>query len=262
MKKLISLTLILILSSGVFPGCKKSKVGEPPLLPPMESMTIDFSNFATLKKSAVLKGTENSNWEFAANAVGVWKLIITGTLAVPIASFKLAVDNDPVSLDASTWQWSYNASVASATYKVRLTGQVGANDVIWKMYITKEGTGAFSEFLWFEGTSGLNGTSGQWTLNQSPSSQGAMLRIDWTKTASSITNMKYTFIKSSDPFNTSFIEYLLTTGDLDASYTIHYYDGAKFSDVDVKWNTQTKNGRVKSLDYVGDTTGIAGMGIK
>src|SRR5450759_5440518 len=91
MKKILSLVLILILSTGFFTSCKKDK-GEPPVLPPQESMTIDFSNFATQKKSADLisdqKGTENSNWEFAATVAGVWNLLITTTLAVPVTSFK------------------------------------------------------------------------------------------------------------------------------------------------------------------------------
>ena len=91
MKKIFSLVLILILSAGFFTGCKKDK-GDPPILPPQESMTIDFSNFASAKKSVELisgqKGTENSNWEFAATVAGVWKLIINTTLAVPVAAFK------------------------------------------------------------------------------------------------------------------------------------------------------------------------------
>ena len=53
MKKLISTTLILILSIGFFATCKKDK-GAPPSLPPEESMFIDFSNFTTGKKSADL----------------------------------------------------------------------------------------------------------------------------------------------------------------------------------------------------------------
>jgi hypothetical protein len=216
-------------------------------------MTIDFSNFATLKKSSDLlfdqKGTENSNWEFAATVAGVWKLIITTTLAIPVTSFKLAVDQDPVFLEEKTWQWSYNVSVASVTYKARLTGQLGASDVIWKMYITREDAGGFPEFLWFEGTSKLDGTGGQWILYNSSQSPEAMLQIDWTKTGISIGTVKYSYVKN-DSFKNSYIEYGLTTSTLNAYYTIHYYNSLKFSDVNVEWNTTTKNGRVKSSEYM------------
>ena len=255
MERLFSLTLILILSAGLIISCKKDK-GEPPVLPAQESMIIDFSNFATQKKSADLlsdqKGTENSNWDFAATVAGVWNLIINTTLAVPVTSFKLAVDQDPVFLSEKTWQWSYNFSVASVAYKARLTGQIRTSEVLWEMYITKEGTGGFAEFVWFEGTSKSDGTGGQWILNQSSQSPGAMLQIDWTKTGTSVGSVKYTYVKNLDSFKTSYIEYGLTTSTLNAYYTIYYYTGLKFSDVNVEWNTTTHNGRVKCLEYLSD----------
>jgi hypothetical protein len=249
MKKIFSLILILILYTGFFTGCKKDK-GEPPVLPPQGSMMIDFDNFAAIKKSAGFKGTDISTWEFAASVADIWNLLITNTLIVPIASFKQAVDQDPVFVSDKLWQWSYNASVGGVTYKARLTGQIGDVNVTWKMYITKEGTGAFPEFLWFEGTSKLDGTGGQWTLYQSPSATGAFLQIDWTKSGSSIATIQYTFIKNGDAFKTSSILYGLRTGTYDAYYTVHYFNNVKFSDVDVEWNTTSANGRVRSSDYL------------
>jgi len=101
MKKLLSLTLCIILIAGFFSGCKKDK-GDPPSLPPVESMLIDFNNFISTSKSSEAgfenKGTENLNWETAALIAGTWRLIIATTLAIPVASFKVAVDQDPVYL--------------------------------------------------------------------------------------------------------------------------------------------------------------------
>jgi len=253
MKKLLSLTLILILSAVFLASCKKNK-GEPPVLPPLESMTIDFSNFATLKKSADLisdqKGTENSNWEFAATVAGVWKLLITTTLAIPVTSFKLAIDQDPVYLDNKTWQWSYNVSVAGVPYKARLTGQIRISDILWKMYITKDETGGFTDFLWFEGTSKLDGTGGQWILYQSSQSPEAMLQIDWTKTDTSIGKVTYTYVKN-DSFKNTYIEYGKTTDPLyDAYYKISFSNVRGIFVADVEWNTTTHNGRVKCSDYL------------
>jgi hypothetical protein len=255
MKKLLFLTLILILSVGFYTGCKKNDKGSPPVLPPQGSMSIDFSNFTTQKKAAepisVQKGTETSNWDFAATVAGVWKLIINTTLIIPVTSFKLAIDQNPVYLSDKTWQWSYNVTVVSDVYKARLTGQIRTSDVLWQMYITKEGTGGFTDFLWFEGTSKLDGTGGQWILYQSTASPVAMLQIDWTKTNNSIGTITYTYVKD-DPFKNSYIEYGLTTNTLDAYYTINYFNNLKFSDVNVEWSTTTHNGRVKSIDYLGD----------
>lgn len=256
MKKILTFTLIFFFLGALFTGCKKDK-GEPPILPPQESMSVDFSNFTNLKKSSELiydqKGTDNSNWEFASTSAAIWRLLITSTLIVPVASFKLAASQLPVYLSDKTWQWSYSVIVANINYKARLTGQIRATDVAWKMYITKEGSGGFTEFLWFEGTSKPDGSGGQWILYESFQSQAALLQIDWTKTGSSIGNIKYTLVKN-DAFKTSSLEYGLTSASLNAYYTIHYYNGLKFSDVNVEWNTTTHNGRVRSIDFIGDNT--------
>ena len=254
MKKIISPLLVLFVAIGIFYGCKKDK-GDPPVLPPAESMTIDFSNFASNKKSLEqlpsAKGTENSNWEYAATVAGVWKLIINLTLAVPVTAFRDAADQTPEYLSEKTWQWSYSVTYANTLYKARLTGQIRSSDVMWKMFITREGTGGFDEFLWFEGTSKNDGTGGQWILNQEPEAAITLLQIDWAKTSSSVGNIKYTYLKN-DTFKNSYIEYGLTDKALNAFYNIHYFNSVKFSDVNVEWNTTTHNGHVKSADYLGD----------
>jgi hypothetical protein len=263
MKKFISLVLIAALSMVFLTGCKKKK-GDPPVLPPSESMTIDFSNFESGKKSAdpyrVAKGVENSNWEFAALVAGYFKAVGVVTLAVPVASFKLALDQTPVWLEEKTWQWSFNVSVLSVTYKARLVGLIRTSDVQWKMYITREGTGGFAEFLWFEGTSKLDGTGGQWIMNHSSQFKEPVLQIDWTKTGAAIGTVKYTYVRNltdnrtADPFKTSYIEYGKTTSTTyNAYYTIHYFNGQSFSDMNVEWSTTGKNGRVKCQPYFGDS---------
>jgi hypothetical protein len=253
MKKLLSLTLILI--SVVLLQCSKKDKGEPPVLPPQESMTIDFSNFSTLKKSADLqtgqKGTESTNWEFAESVARIFKSKIT-ILAVPVAAYKLAINQTPVYLSEKNWQWSYTVNVANVTYKARLTGLIGASDVTWKMYITKEGTDGFAEFLWFEGTSKSDGTGGQWIFYESPQSGVALLQIDWT-TGTSVSSVKYTIMKTGTNKN-NYIEYGDASGALyDAYYKISYSDIRGTFTVNVEWNTTTYIGRVKCLGYLGDT---------
>src|SRR5664279_1627483 len=99
MKKILSVVLIVAFSTGFFTGCKKDK-GVAPALPPAESMTIDFSNFISGSK-----GINPSNWEFAATVAGVWNVIISTTLAVPVAAYKLALAQTPVNIADKTWQW-------------------------------------------------------------------------------------------------------------------------------------------------------------
>jgi hypothetical protein len=251
MKKFLSISLIILLSAMLFSGCKKDK-GDPPALPASETMIIDFSNFSASTKSAISgldqKGTNDTHWEYAATVAGIWKAIINTTLIIPVTAFKLAIDQDPVFVEEKTWQWNYNVTVASVAYKVKLRGKIEATEVTWKLYVTKEGD--FTDFLWIDGSSNLEGTSGAWTINQSPASATALLRIDWTKTAAAIGTVKYTYVKSGDTFSSSYIEYGLTTGALNAFFNVYYKNDLKFSDVEIQWNTTSKNGRVKSADYL------------
>lgn len=253
----IALTITIFLTS-----CKKDK-GDPPVLPPAESMVIDFSNFDAGKKSdpseIYPKGTEISNWEFAAGVALIWKTIVYTTLAVPVKSFELAVNKTPVYIEDNTWEWKYDASITidqlSVTYKARLTGQIRSNDVLWKMYIAKEGTNPFSEFLWFEGTSKLDGTGGQWVLKQGPQNQVPILQIDWTKTGESVGMIKYTYIKTGDSLKDSYIEFGLKTGTLNAYYKVIYFHPVyqDLFEVDVEWSTTGHNGRVRCEKFFGNT---------
>jgi hypothetical protein len=259
MKKSLNIILIIILATFLFTGCEKK--GDPPALPPAESMEIDFSDFIAGTKSATIatdsKGASsvnNTNWTVAATVAGVWNSILVLNLAVPVASFRLAVNNKPEYLDNKTWQWKYTAQVVGATYTARLTGQIRSTDVKWDMYITREGAGGFAEFKWFEGTTNLDGKSGQWILVQSQAQQVPMLQIDWTKDGSTVGSVKYTYIGSGS-FQNSYIEYGLTANSLDAYYNVHFYETnrAKFVDVNIEWSTTGHNGRVKAADYFLDS---------
>jgi hypothetical protein len=257
MKKILAIIIICLLP-GIIQDCKKDK-GEPPVLPPAESMSIDFTNFETSGKSDISisypKGTQTSTWEFAAGVAIFWKLIINTTLAVPVAAFKVAVNQKPVYIEDKTWEWSYNATVLGSTYKARLRGQITSSNVLWKMYITKEGSGGYTDFLWFQGTSATNGTSGQWILNKSADEQVPILRIDWTKEGTSIGTVKYTYIETGSLYLDSYIEYGLTSNTLNAYYTIHYYSATylEFLDLNVEWSTTLHNGRVSCPAFFGNS---------
>jgi hypothetical protein len=257
MKNLFSILIAITLVGGLFWGCKKK--GDPPVLPPSETMLIDFSEFVIPSKSSIIesnvRSVENSNWDLASSVAGLWNIILAAKLAVPVAAFQHAVDNQPVYLDNKKWEWSYSVSAIGSTYKARLTGQIRDTDIKWEMYIAKEGVGAFTEFLWFEGTTEPDGKSGQWILNHSQILKVPMLQIDWTLNGTSVGSIKYTYImelnESGDPetFKGSYIEYGLTTNTLNAYYTVHLnITGIEndFEDVFIEWSTSAHNGRIKS----------------
>jgi hypothetical protein len=255
MKKFFTPLIIIVLAAVILTNCKKDE-GDPPELPAQESLMIDFSNFVLNTKSAYSvsdqKGIDNTNWVFAATAAGFWRGVLTAVLAIPEATFVKAIDQEPVYLDNKTWQWVYSTTFGSINYKARLTGQIRTSDVQWKMYITKSGDNGFNDFLWYEGTSAHDGSNGQWILNESYESPSPVLQIDWEKDGTSISYVKYTYLKN-DPSSGSTIEFGPLTGMYDSYFTIHYYNYnySRFSDVSIKWNKTTHNGTVQSIDHLG-----------
>lgn len=254
MKKLLSIILIIILEAGLLTNCKKDK-GDPPILPPYASMVIDFNNFTSMKKSsdlqAAVKGTESSTWEFAAGVAGVWYTLITSNILVPLASYQAAVNYKASYVSENLWQWSYEFSRSSITYKAKLQGKISTNSVTWKMYITLEGTGGYQEFLWIEGTSKTDGSGGQWDFKQSPQSATALFQTDWTKSGDEVTSVKYTYVKN-DTSKDSYINYTQnTSGAFDSGYNIHFSNGL-YSDAGIEWNVTTMDGRLKCVDYLQD----------
>jgi len=254
MKKLLQSCLVIILSCGLFTSCKKDK-GDPPALPPYESMMIDFSNFTSQKKSFDLsapgKGTETSTWQFAANVAGIWNTLISYYGEVPLAAYEPAIDFNPGYVSENLWEWAYDFTIGQNAFKSKLQGKISTNSVEWKMYITYQGTGGYTDFLWVEGTSKADGSGGQWIFKESPQSAVPIFQIDWTKSGDQVTSVKYTYVKD-DTNKDSYINYILqTTSNFDVGYNIHFADGT-YSDSDIEWNIATRDGRLKCYDYLLD----------
>jgi hypothetical protein len=75
--------------------------------------------------------------------------------------------------------------------------------------------------------------------------------IKWTVSGTEVNSVSYEYVKSGN-LNGSYIKYGPLTGSLNSYYDTHYYESAlaRFSDVDIEWNSLSKNGRVKSTDYL------------
>jgi hypothetical protein len=266
MKKLILSLLFVAFGTILFTGCEKDK-GDPPTLPPYESMAIDFSKMTKDAKSAGELTADTTAWNFfsAALTIGVWNTILTGTLVVPIATYYQAINQTPVYMENKTWQWEFDGTGFASTYHARLTGTIRNNDVKWEMYISKSGIGAFEEFKWFEGTSALDGKSGQWILYVGTYLNEEVLQIDWAKTGDQIGSVKYTYVRESDNIletqqltKGSYLEYGLTEGDLDAFYTIIYSTRDRSAstnlEVYIEWSTTAYYGRIKAAHYFNNNT--------
>ncbi len=248
-------------------SCEKSSDStetDAVILPPYESMAVDFNDFlgasSNTGKTVTTANKIDNNWLYPRIVVGIWNTALFTHLAVPVASFKSAFSHKALSLGDQKWQWSYTVDGFTGQYTARLTGELSDDVVIWKMYVTKTGVGAFEEFLWFSGEAKKDGSQGHWVLNESAERPHKMLRIDWKRENDEIGSIKYSWVRelneeeSDDLFKGSYLEYGLQEGDYNVFYTVHAYDEniEAFVDINIEWNNSNFNGRVKAPSYFED----------
>ncbi len=247
MKKILSLLGALLFLILIIGSCEENENNDnAPSLPPETAFVMPFSAFTNpndtlATKNSSIEGITHKNWGTAFIQTGVWNIIITVGMAIPVASFVEAFKHEAVyNVDTKKWEWSYNFSLHTAV----LSGMVADDSVHWEMKISKANT--FSNFSWYTGASHINGSGGYWILNEGPTIQTALLKIDWENDSETETgNIKYTNIKSGGTENGGYIHYGSNTN---TSYNRYYsiYNKGQDNLTEIEWNFETKNGHIKN----------------
>lgn len=261
LKSIIALIAIIIITASCTTKDDTENI-ELAVLPPVETMVVDFSNFMdeTSTKRSASSTQPGENWLYPRIVVGVWNTALFTTLVVPVSSFSAAFNQTPEYLGNGLWEWTYTIDGFAGEYNARLTGQLSAANVAWEMYIGKTGVGAFDEFMWFYGNSHIDGNSGTWVLNQSPEHPNKLIQINWLRENEEISSIKYTWVRENndqnetDLFNGSYLTYGKQDGNLDVYFNVHAYDQESevFNDVQIEWNSTVFNGRVRASSYFDD----------
>ncbi len=244
MKNLLSLMaafLILLISLG---SCEEENDNNEtaPSLPPEASFVMPFDAFSSTSgdmKTSELQG--NVNWVTAATQVTVWNVFISIGMAIPTIAFLEAFNHEAVyDVETNKWLWSYNVP----HHTVVLSGKVESDSVYWEMQLSK--ADVFSDFVWYTGTSHINGSGGYWIINENPEETSPLLRIDWNRDSSNETgDIKYTNVQPGGAENGGYIHYGSNT---DTDYNRYYNIFNKGQDnlTEIKWNNETHNGRIKN----------------
>lgn len=238
-------------------SCEDDKTVNPqdqaPTIPPQSSMIIGFDEFPDTASGGAPENPilSKRNWGWAAGNVAVWNSLLTLTLAVPIAAFAEAFNHQPVKQSDGSWLWQYSVTVQEALYTSKLIGKNVAEEVEWKMLLTKEGE--YTDFEWFTGFCNLPATEGNWTLNKDPNLPSPFLYIEWHRNATEGTaDVKYTNISPTLPGDGSYIFYGKTNEVLyNRFYQIFGAEENRL--IDIKWNYEQYFGTVKDSIYFEDT---------
>ncbi len=251
-KKIIFALFFVVCVAMLLVNCKKDKKEEltPPTLPPSTSMVMDFSDFnSTAIKYITEDSTTYNNHNWAAFNVGVWNLIITVGLAVPVASFCEAFNHECIQEGDNLWSWSYSFVAQNVNHTAKLTAMYVNNNsqIQWDMYITKDNV--YSQFHWYTGISAISGLEGTWTLNESPSKPTPLLGIDWHRnTVTGASDIRYTNVVPNGPENGGYIFYAISPGSvLDATYDI--FNKGQNNLINIQWNRNNKNGQIKDAKH-------------
>ncbi len=238
-----TLSLLTILTLVVFMSActKEDENPTAPEVPPTATMVMEIDD------AFVSKAATQENFNAAALQVGVWNVVLTVSLAIPVAAFQAITHSQLPTFVDGTWVWDSDFNVGAIGHNARLEATVVGNNVHWKMYISKDN--AFTDFLWFTGTSVVGNTSGQWLLNAEPNNPTAFLQIDWEVNNNGTTQIRYTNIIPGHNDKGGFIEYGVTENNpaFDAFYTIYHTDGD--FQVDIEWNRATIAGRIKNPNH-------------
>jgi hypothetical protein len=247
LRNLGHLFLVLAIAVLTMSGC--GDVSGAPTIPPEETFVIPFEDFDTSGLICLEAGNQ-SNWNYAALAVGVWSIIIRVGLVVPVAAFRASFHNIPLQQDDGSWIWSYSVNIGGSIYTAELHAQFITEGVHWAMNISKEGE--YEDFLWYYGECDLPATEGFWILKKSPTNTTDLVRIDWSRNISAGTHaVRYTNIVPDGPENGGYIDTQYTKGT-PYDHVWDLYNKGQDNHTYIEWSSTTGEGRVQDFNYFGD----------
>ncbi len=235
--------IFLVACLAITFSCEKNENdGDAPQLPPVSSMDLDLEDIMSAyqpEKSTEVGPTYN-NIATAVIAITYWNSHLVVGLALPVAAFTAAVNQEPTRVDNDTWMWSYDFEYPEGTeYTAELTADVVEDLVYWEMRIIK---GDEWDFIWYTGTSNVIATEGTWTLYDNPEDNNEFIDIVWEVDYEAETfAVNYENVRLEDQYEGSYIEYG-KTDELNLYYEVYdSYDDVTYT---ILYNSDTHEGSI------------------
>ncbi len=239
---LLGLSILFIAFS-----CSKQK-GQKPDIPPLSTFELETSDFDASNKPGRMDNTF-VNWTHSSVNVIVWQTILTVNLIVPVAAYKEALNQTPKWKGKKKgWVWAFSTNVGNHKYTCRLHARHQNNgEVNWEMFLTQDG--GFKDFKWYEGTSDLKNTYGNWLLYKNPSSAREYIKIEWKRNPTTgYEDIKYTNVLKDDNGKDSYIHYGRHNNIIyNCFYDISLRSNSQNTTnvINIEWHDENKEGRVK-----------------
>ncbi|MFC1659906.1 hypothetical protein ACFL3S_00390 [Gemmatimonadota bacterium] len=251
-RRALALALLAALTACTSGSTSPIDPGPPPELPPVTSMSGDFSLFDTPSAQHAELASKASmtslNFGNAAIRVLAAQVVTVVGLAVPVATYAAAANSTPTLEDDNRWHWRFTTVQGGHTYSAHLSGAVQGSTVAWDMRITSPTHAPpLEEFVWYGGQGQLDRTSGTWTFYDpaTPASSTAVLEIDWTHVSATEHGWEATALAgqaSGDVFTAS------VDGD---DRMITYRDASEQAFMEIYWNAANGSGYLIAPHYNG-----------
>jgi hypothetical protein len=248
MKKPLNLIAVIALAAIVMftvASCDKEPTDLRPELPPVESLVMDFSDFAS--PPAGMKSSEPTyvNFVLAYTTVSYWNATAVLVSALPVAAYVHMLSQTPDYLGENTWEWSYEFQFNAQSFKATLTGKRLNNEEFSMEMVISHSSMSEEGVLWFDGVARYDHTSADWTLYKDGSIE--VLEIAWNKDfETEEADLTYTYVEPDQEETGSHIMWAYLPGeDYDSKYEISMAE----SMTNIEWNVSTIKGRIKSLAY-------------
>jgi len=209
-------------------------------------MAVDFSLFSSGGGGS--EGTAGLHFANAAIRVFAAQVVTVVHLAVPSVVFGAAANSTP-SFEDGQWHWRYTASHLNQLWTAHLSGSVSGSDVNWGMRITApQYSPPLEDFLWFGGTSRVDGTSGTWRFYDPESaSSSEVVRVDWTH-ISAVDHSATITVTGGTGDNVGDVLAARREG---ASHTLNWTDASEAQTVEIGWDHATGTGYIVAPGYNG-----------
>ena len=238
-------TAILIVAGLLFISCSESSgndEGDPPTVPPVESLEVSLDIFASQPKAVQQTDTTFFRAYISASIMGAFLSLN----ALPVEILSEVSGNTPQYNGEGEWEWTYSASGPNGAASVSLFATVDGNDVEWEFYISSSGGQVdINNILLLSGTSTLDGTEGTWNIYNWENGN-VITSSDW---AVSESNTRVTMNVYEGGLNIPVA--VITYNYEGVTKWVSFDNNENRTNVYIEWNTETKAGFIIASDFNG-----------
>ncbi|NIM18668.1 MAG: hypothetical protein GTO51_00235 [Candidatus Latescibacteria bacterium] len=176
-----STCLVVLVALMYMAGCSSNDPllpldqSQPPKLPPVSTMKMDLSFFASapVSETSIQTGIVEqellsqypTKYNFINAAVRVLyvQLLVYAALEPPIAAFLVAAHSIPQQQPDGSWLWTYIFVDGDIEYSIFLRGKKLPDRTEWSMRVSSSDPDMpLDHFLWFEGEVMIDDSAGYW----------------------------------------------------------------------------------------------------